>query len=236
MEEQVGALWHRLVTRMGERRYPHAAVSLTDMAQTLGIYFRALGGDGGLEVRAADATPHGARRGLWARLAGVGDRATLAWRDERALLLPPVIDRFADRALNRDLYLWLAALATGAAESGDDWLRGNQRLVRSALARFPGLQTRYRRLSEAHCAERPDPSRLPAAESAAERAIRQALAVPGSVDSLPAGRHPPLPVPLWLHPDPPLPVGAPLPGRRHDRAGPRPGGADRGPRPAPPPG
>ena len=57
-------------------------------------------------------------------------------------------------------------------------------------------------------AARPRPAA--SAEAAAERAIRQALRDPGSVTSLPIGRHPPLPVPLWLHPDPPLPLGTPL--------------------------
>ena len=31
MEEQVGALWHRLVTRASERRFPAAAVRLEDV-------------------------------------------------------------------------------------------------------------------------------------------------------------------------------------------------------------
>jgi nitric oxide reductase NorD protein len=210
MEEQVGALWHRLITRVGERRYPAAAVRLDQVAHTLGICFRALGGDGGLEVRAADAYAHGARRGLLARIAGLGDKVALAWRDERALLLPPVIDRFPDAGLNRDLYLWLAALAVGTVAPGDDWLIGNQRLTRRALDRFPGLGPRYRRLVAAHCAERPDPVRLPAPEAAAERAIRLALASPGTVPALPRCSRPPAPVPLWLHPDPPLPLGTAL--------------------------
>ena len=221
MEEQVGALWHRLITRASERRYPEAAVRLEDMALTLGIVFRALGGDAGLEVKAGDEYAHGARRGLLARIAGSGNRMALAWRDDRALLLPPVIDRFPERGLNRDLYLWLAALATGEAQADDDWLTGNQRLARSALARFPGLASRYWRLVAAHLAERPDPAHLPPAEASAEIAIRQALTDPGSLDGEACGggrngipqsrrqrQRPPLPVPLWLHPDPPLPQGA----------------------------
>jgi nitric oxide reductase NorD protein len=207
MEEQVGALWHRLVTRASERRFPAAAVRLEDMAGVIGIYFRALGGDAGLEVKAADEHRHGARRGLLARIAGVGDKLALAWRDDRALLLPPLIDRFPEPGLNRDLYLWLAALATGEARTDDDWLTGNQHLARTTLARFPGLDDRYRRLVAAHLAERPDPARLPPPEAEAEALIRQALITPGSVTRLPRGRHPPLPVPLWLHPDPPLPMG-----------------------------
>lgn len=220
MEEQVGALWHRLVTRAGERRYPAAAVHLESVAGTVGCFFRALGGDGGLEVRAADATPHGARRGLLARIAGVGDKVTLAWRDERALLLPALIDRFPEPSLNRDLYLWLAALATGAAEPGDDWLRGNQRLARGALDRFPGLESRYRALVWAHLAERPSAERLPPEEARGELVIRQALLEPGSVETLPGARRPPAPVPLWLHPDPPLPLG--------DAAGPAAGDQEPG--------
>jgi nitric oxide reductase NorD protein len=220
MEEQVGALWHRLVTRAGERRYPAAAVHLESVAGTVGCFFRALGGDGGLEVRAADATAHGARRGLLARIAGVGDKVALAWRDERALMLPALIDRFPDPGLNRDLYLWLAALATGTAAPGDDWLRGNQRLARGALDRFPGLESRYRALVRAHLVERPSAERLPPEEARAESVIRQALLEPGSVETLPGARRPPAPVPLWLHPDPPLPLG--------DAAGPAAGDQEPG--------
>ena len=94
MEEHVGALWHRVITRIADRRYPQAAVDLGDVAQTAGILFRALGGDGGLEVCAAETTVHGARRGLLQRVAGIGERIELAWRDDRTLRLPPVIDCF----------------------------------------------------------------------------------------------------------------------------------------------
>ena len=63
----------------------------------------------------------------------------LAWRDDSYLRLPARIDWLPERALNRELYLWLAALAVNADVGGDDWFRGNQRRVRETLARFPGL-------------------------------------------------------------------------------------------------
>jgi nitric oxide reductase NorD protein len=207
MEEKVGELWHRVITRIAERRYPRAAVQLEDMARIAGILFRALGGDGGLEVCAADATVHGARRGLLQRIAGIGEKIELAWRDERSLHLPPVIDCFPERGLNRDLYLWLCALAVNPPLSGRDWLDSSQWMTRIALARFPGLTSRYHRLVNAHVALRPDPRRLPAAEAEREHAIRRALTEPGSVTELPPARRHPHPVPLWLHPSPPLPVG-----------------------------
>jgi len=207
MEEHVGALWHRVITRVADRRHPEAAVRLEDVAQTAGILFRALGGDGGLEVCAADATTHGSRRRFLQRVAGIGDKVDLAWRDDRSLRLPPVIDCFPDANLNRDLYLWLAGLAVNEAPSGMDWLAAGQWMTRQALARFPGLHARYRRLVAAHLVLRPGSERLPAAEAERERAVRAALTNPGSVPALPAGSRPPAPVPLWLHPDPPVAEG-----------------------------
>ena len=208
MEEQVGELWHRLITRLADDRHPEAAVALSEVEQTVGILFRALGGDGGLQVTAAEATAHGARRGWLQRLAGVQEKVTLAWRDENYLRLPPRIDWLPERALNRELYLWLAALAAVAGEDdGTDWFLASQRQAARALARFPGLASRYRRLVEAHLAQRPDPQRLPSDEAAAERAVREALREPGSVSALPQARRPPRPVPLWLHPAPPQPPG-----------------------------
>jgi nitric oxide reductase NorD protein len=220
MEEHVGALWHRVITRIADRRHSEAAVRLDDVAQTVGILFRALGGDSGLEVCAANATAHGARRRFLACLAGIGEKVELAWRDERALRLPLVIDYFAEPRLNRDLYLWQAALAVNQAPDGQDWLTAGQWMTTRVLARFPGLRPRYRRLVDAHLALRPDPLRLPAVEAERERAIRGALTDPGSVAGMPAGRRPPYAVPLWLHPDPPNAGGSEKPGDREKEPSP----------------
>jgi nitric oxide reductase NorD protein len=208
MEEHVGALWHRLITRLAADRHPEAAVALPDVAKTVGIFFRALGGDGGLQVEGADRTATTTRRSWLQRIAGTGRDVELAWRDERSLRLPVVLDWLPERALNRDLYLWLAALAVEDSGRGGEWLAHNQWLARRALADFPGLRPRYARLVAAHLAQRPSPEDLPPAEAARERAIRAALERPGSVAVMPAARRDPFPVPLWLHPAPPRPSGA----------------------------
>lgn len=206
MEEQVGELWHRLITRLADSYHPEAAVRLAEVERQVALLFRALGGDGALQVTAAEATVHGARRSWLQRVAGVHEKVTLAWRDAQYLRLPAVIDWFPDRALNRELYLWLAALAAVADEDAGDWFVGNQRRVVQVLGRYPGLRTRYQRLVEAHLLLRPDAERLSVDQAAAERAVCQALREPGSVADLPAARRPPQPVPLWLHPQPPRPL------------------------------
>ncbi len=204
MEEFIGGLWHRIVTRAARQEHPEAAVRLADIEKTAGVLFRAFGGEPGLRVAAAASTQHGARRRLLQRIAGSGERTPQATRDEQTLQLPPQIALFSDVGLNRDLYLWLIALAASDQDSEEPWIVRNQQATAAALARFPGLDSRYRRLVDAVLALRIAPDRLGADEAAAEKAIRRALREPGSVDALPLSAkrkaRPPQPVPLWLYP------------------------------------
>jgi len=210
LEEKVGSWWHRFVTRHSEVHHPDAQVKLEEVQQLLGIWFRALGGDGALEVAGADATEMNVRRNLLQRVAGTHRRFHLAWLDENALRLPPSIDAFPERSLNRDLYLWLAALAAmGHGAERAPWFLHNQQLTLAALEQWPGLWEKYQALVRAHLQQRPHPGRLPPDEREQELAIREALVEPGSQERLPPAGRPPAPVPLWLHPNPPAPTVMP---------------------------
>lgn len=204
MEEYIGELWHRFITRAAEQRYPDAAVDLEDIAKAAAIFFRALGGDPGLSISAAPATRHGARRRWLQRVAGSGEKSELSWRDGEVLRLPSRIDLFAEKSLNRDLYWWLVALSAIDVEPGLPWIVRNQQATMCILKRFPGLSVRYERLVHALIQTRMPVGNLPADEAAQEKAIRQALQQPGSVSSLPTASCPFQPVPLWLHPQPPV--------------------------------
>jgi nitric oxide reductase NorD protein len=226
MEEFVGGLWHRFITRVADKNHPEAAVSLSEVEKTAGILFRALGGDPGLRVAQAANTEHGARRRLLQRIAGSGEKVTHASVDGETLSLPPTIAFFPEKSLNRDLYFWLIALAANDSEARHvgrnlsrqgaagthvgiypdpqtTWLLANQAATRATLTRFPGLVSRYQRLVHACLALRLPITHLPPEEAARETALQAALTVPGSVSALP-----PAPrkakalqaVPLWLYP------------------------------------
>lgn len=211
MEEQVGELWHKLITRVADNQHPDAAVFLQDIQKSIAIYFRALGGDGGLQIEIAEATENLSRRSLLQRIAGAHAKVQLAWRDERALKLPQSIAWFDSKELNTDLYYWLASLAAVqkpdvvSKYSGEHrWFYDNQKLTLLAFSHFPGIRSRYQRLLGAHLLLRPDISRLSKNEACAELAIQQALSNPGTIDKLIIDGRPPQPVPLWLHPKPPV--------------------------------
>lgn len=207
MEEFVGKLWHKLATHAAGESYPAAAVTLKDIEKTVGILFRAFGGDAGLKVAAATSQTHGAHRRLLQRIAGSGERTTPARLDGETLRLPPEIAVFPDRALNRDLYLWLAALAACDDKPNWPWHLRNQRATQNVLAQLPGFKPRYERLLAAHLASRIAPNALRADEAQQEEALCQALIEPGSLEMLPPlyqrESRPPQPIPLWLAASPP---------------------------------
>lgn len=216
MEELVGVRWHRFITGLAGRVHEHAAVDLADEEARLGVVFRALGGDPGLRV--APATPRAlqTRRRWLERIAGTGHRHELSWRDAETVRLPKRLGLFADRNLNRDLYLWLVALASRGDTVTGDWFAGSQRQVLQALDALPGLAAVYRRLADAVVRDRPDPEQLGRREAARERAIQAAITAPGSVDELPEAPGDPQPVPLWLYPAPATGGGKPPADRDDD--------------------
>jgi nitric oxide reductase NorD protein len=202
MEEFIGKIWHNWVTKAAGGHYPQAAVKLADVEKTAGILFRAFGGDPGLKVAAATANQHDARRTWLQRLAGTNEKVSQARRDAETLRLPPEIAAFPDKALNRDLYLWLSAVAACDVAPNKPWFLRNQLAARSALERYPGLRPRYERLVEAHIANRIPPADMQPDEAAQEAALHQALRAPGSLSGLPPltskKSRPPQPVLLWL--------------------------------------
>jgi len=202
LEELVGSTWHRFITKRADIEYPEASVYLNDIRHTAGIFFRALGGEGGLRVENATDSDVHARRSILQHIAGVGDKTQYAWRDEETLRLPEKIALFPSKQLNLDLYLWLTAISVVSADEGD-WISRNQSRTQKTLEYWPGLKSRYLNLLEAHLQQRPNPNDLTDGEAKQELAIRTALQNSASTLSLEYAKRPPQPVVLWLHPAPP---------------------------------
>lgn len=200
MEEAVGIRWHNFITRVARTGFPAAAVRLEDEAPRLAMVFRALGGDPALSVRPSTERTLRPPRALLQKIAGTGLNHALAWREADNVRLPESLAVFPTEQSNRDLYLWLVALASEASEPrATPWLQLNQQRVQATLARYPGLAPLYQRLAESLVALRRE-HRLHGAQAQREVCIQAALLEPGSQPSLPAAPGDPLPVPLWLYP------------------------------------
>ena len=145
MEEWVGRQWHRFITRAADGRASHAPVRLEEMQRTIGLMFRAGGGGQGVRIAPAGTSRVGGARSLLQRIAGGGTHAVLGQWQADVLALPPEIGVFDEARHNRDLYLWLAALAAHL-DPAQGWLAGHVAAAEAALAAFPGLRPRYARL------------------------------------------------------------------------------------------
>ncbi len=174
MEEWIGERWHRWITRAADRSFPAQAVALDEVKAAAAMLFHAVGGGHGVRVVPAGEARAGGPRGWLQKMAGSGQRAATAKLDADTLALPPLIAVFDDKALNRDLYLWLAALAA-AHDGRSGWIAGNLAAAEVVLQRCPGLRARWQRLRAAHLAQRPEPSRLDGDAARAEAALQAAL-------------------------------------------------------------
>ncbi|MFO1327342.1 MAG: VWA domain-containing protein [Rubrivivax sp.] len=193
MEETVGALWHRAVTRWADQGHAAAAVEFDAVRRPIELLFRAAGGSPALRLAEAGLSRAGGTRHWLQKLAHVDGRAPLPRLDAETLALPPRVAVFDDAALNRALYLWLAALAAVHVDRGD-WIADNLAATRRALQVCPGLATRQRALVQAQLALRPADDRG-AAEAAVRAALRDGLPPPHAVQP-----HEVAPVWLWLLP------------------------------------
>ena len=175
MEEWVGARWHRFIWQAADASFPKAAVRLEDVQRAVQMLFRAGGGDALVRVVPATAQKIGGPRNWLQKVAGQGERAALSTLDEQTLALPPLIAVFPDAALNRDLYLWLAAQAACHHATPAGWLADNVAATQRALVRFPGLRARYARLAQAHLAQRGAPAKLRGSARDQEQRVQEAL-------------------------------------------------------------
>lgn len=217
MEEWIGEHWHRWITRVADRSFPEQGVVLDEVKHSAAMLFHAIGGGHGVRVVPAGASKAGGPRGWLQRIAGSGRRAATAQLDADTLALPPLIAVFDDKALNRDLYLWLAALAASHAGRGG-WIAANVEATEQVLLRCPGLRTRWQRLRAAHLAQRPDPARLRGEAAQAEAAVQAALRGE-AVSAADIAADAVAPVWVWLEALPPAAGAAPAEGDERDGGG-----------------
>lgn len=217
LEETVGKFWHRVVGSTSSLpRHPEHAVAYDDVKPFLATCFRAFGGEPTALLGPAFAKTSRHRLRL-RQLVGLGEeQAAWASRDDGCVMLPPVVDVFRDRRLNRSLYVWLAAyMATMPlmAISVSDPLNRDlllldtaRKTVADVLSSFPGLRPMYRQLCEALLAERRR-GVLPPVERLVENRVLEMLVTgagalsktPPSIfpRSAPAGYQSMFAVPLW---------------------------------------
>ncbi|ABC31113.1 Nitric oxide reductase activation protein [Hahella chejuensis KCTC 2396] len=202
VEEWVGGLWHRAVTRYADDRYAEAAVTLTQMRKEVGVLYRALGGERAVRIDTAAERPVTLPRTLWQRVAGSHRRLALPYLNEEVLALPGEVALFPAPELNREVYRMLAATAalSPSVAGGLDWAQAACHRYVALCAAYPAMRSRYDALIKAYLPLRIPLQRLPSELQDRETRLRNALqhlefAAMQASDM--DGLQPP---PFWLYP------------------------------------
>jgi nitric oxide reductase NorD protein len=159
-EEAVGHWWDAAFK--AEASYPvfeDAAVDLEDVRNSLGVFFRGLGGSGAKQIVPVGDVGSDHKLSLRQRLGMDRESMALAACDPENLRLPSTLAYFSTQDLNRDHYFWLAAFFTTAEQlhipTGANGLAADLVFLRQCFqtsqlvqAQYPGLALSYDRLCE----------------------------------------------------------------------------------------
>lgn len=227
-EEFVGERWHRLIADAPSYpSHPEASVALAEARGSMAVFFRALGGEKSVRLGAGGRQSSRHRLSFRQRLGMAEEKMEQAVFNGEELLLPPQVDLFDSKSLNRHLYFWLAAyFAYVKPPSGHDatdplqrdilFLRQVHQTVQHVLDDLPGLRNIYTGLCRALLVIRPQ-RKLKGMEAAVEEVVCHMLGAPmqslqakqlwmlvenseADLQSMPEGGgnyRPFLPVPLW---------------------------------------
>ncbi|MFZ7091272.1 nitric oxide reductase activation protein NorD [Primorskyibacter sp. 2E233] len=211
-EETVGNLWHDLATRRaGAVDSADRAVTFEVMRPSIAALFRALGGGAGVEIVPSPLAASEHRPGVFRRIGSPREMAHVADFNGERLRLPPAMQDFSTRDLNRAAYLWLAAIAafTEMPEWHSDPYRSdlaqitaNARAMDRTFEACPGLRDAYSAMCKEHCAQR-NRTTLPRFEASIERLILDQIGCQRGGDDVldrpaPRGYRSFAPVPFWL--------------------------------------
>jgi nitric oxide reductase NorD protein len=201
MEEVVGKLWDKWLTKQVSADFPASQIKLADIQAQLQVFYRSLGGDKTKTIEACEPRQLKIKRSVMQKVAGSHQRFYLSWQSESSVRLPPQIALFPEASLNEFLYFWLVALAAFMPQMSH-WLLDNQQASQLILTKYPGLKKQYQQLVKAYLLTRAQPENLEDFAEQNERAIQQALTGERLVSSIAATTMQPFPIALWLYPAP----------------------------------
>ena len=131
MEDSIGKVWDRFLSRRTDTSYESERVYFNDKSKSLKVFYHLLGGDKGKELGITDKRSIKTERSLLEKISGAGQTFYLAWQDEKGLYLPESLAFFPDKNLNMMLYYWLVAMATQSRVTHANLQAKNEKAIKN---------------------------------------------------------------------------------------------------------
>jgi nitric oxide reductase NorD protein len=147
MEEHIGKVWHKYISKKAIKSYDEQKVYFQDLKKSLKIFYHLLGGDKAKDILITDKRPIFKQRTLIEKVSGVGKSFFLPWQDEKALYLPASLSCFSKKQDNEMLYFWLVAMMSKTIIKQNNLIIQNIKNTNELLNTYEGFNSFYERCS-----------------------------------------------------------------------------------------
>ena len=147
MEEHIGKVWHKYISKKAIKSYDEQKVYFQDLKKSLKIFYHLLGGDKAKDILITDKRPIFKQRTLIEKVSGVGKSFFLPWQDEKALYLPASLSCFSKKQDNEMLYFWLVAMMSKTKIKENNLIFQNIKNTNELLNTYEGFKSFYERCS-----------------------------------------------------------------------------------------
>ncbi len=147
MEEFIGKVWAKFVTKKTSKVYESERVYFTDIRKSLKIFHRLMGGEKAKDLQVTDKRALNTSRTFLQKISFLGKEFYLPWQDEKALYLPASIALFAHKEENKMLYFWLVAMATKVKVTSSNLVEQNTEATHYLVDRYSGFKIFYEQMS-----------------------------------------------------------------------------------------
>ncbi len=148
MEEYVGKVWDRFVTKKTNRFHEDKKVFFTDISKSLHLFFHLMGGEKGKDLQITDKRHISTSRTVLEKISFLGEEFYLAWQDEKSLYLPSSLAYFPSVELNKMHYFWLITMLSKTNINENNILSENQRVIKEIISRYSGFKIFYKKAVE----------------------------------------------------------------------------------------
>lgn len=144
MEEYIGKVWGKYVTKKTSKLHEKQRVYFADMSKSLHLFYHLMGGEKGKDLQITDKRHINTSRTFLEKISFLGQDFYLTWQDEKSVYLPASCAFFPTLEQNKMLYFWLVSMVVRVDVHAGNVVKENQRATQSLLKRYSGFKLFYK--------------------------------------------------------------------------------------------
>ncbi|WP_419768902.1 nitric oxide reductase activation protein NorD [Arcobacter sp.] len=143
MDEKVGKLWAKYLTKKTSSIYEEEQVFFSERSRALKIFYHLLGGDKGKSINITDKRFIKTSRTFFEKISGTGKTFFLSWQDEKGIYLPASLAYFPSKKYNEMHYYWLIAMLSKININSNNIIEENMKTISFLVEKYSGFREFY---------------------------------------------------------------------------------------------